>query len=141
MIQLPPLKYPTITRLISKSLISEKDDTVVWVLSQQHPLESEAKIIRMYSFDNNVEIYSVTNDGSSGMRDVIPMGHVKLIQEMMPIDTLSEEMQKSQDSSSEDDDEDEDEDEYEDEEDLVETESPVVSGEPPVTPSNGQAPA
>ena len=81
----PAPGMPMVTRLVSESL-DRKDKSLVWALTQVHPLAESFKIVRMFisSDPDGVEIYSVSVDGKTGMRDRIPWGRIMIVGEAMP---------------------------------------------------------
>jgi hypothetical protein len=97
-----------LTRFISNALFPENrrgvldSEPVTWTLSQAHPLVPDMKIIRMFVDRGGVEVYSVSADGSKGMRNLVPMNWVRLIEEAMPLDVFVDELAASE--SDEDDD-------------------------------------
>lgn len=114
-VDLPAPGYPMVTRMISDSLFSEarqqwvqpppgapagtpmhlmppKDDPVTWTVSQAHPLIPNLKVVRMFLDRGGVEVYSVTDDGKTGMRNLVPMSRVRLVEEFMPLEVFVEEM-------------------------------------------------
>ena len=94
-VALPAPGYPMVTRVISSSLLPDskgKEEPVAWVVSQPHPLVSQVNIVRMFLDRGGVEIYSVSQDGKAGMRNLIPLSHVRLVEEAMPIDVFIEEL-------------------------------------------------
>jgi len=107
-IELPQPQFPMLTRFISNALFPENrrgvldSEPVTWTLSQAHPLVPDMKIIRMFVDRGGVEVYSVSADGSKGMRNLVPMNWVRLIEEAMPLDVFVDELAASE--SDEDDD-------------------------------------
>jgi hypothetical protein len=86
-----------LTRMISSPLFPEESKTpIVWVLSGQHPLVPGARIIRMLIDDDGVDVYSALADGKKGMRNLVPMHSIQLIEEAMSIETLAEEIEISE---------------------------------------------
>lgn len=120
-IELPPLKYPVVTRVVSDPLFpadqghgvspSPGVEPVVWLLGANHPF-SGAKIVRIHFDDLAVEIYAVSGGGVP-TRNVIPMSRVRLLEEEMPVETFIEEMAAADDDTDPDDDEPDDDDDNE----------------------------
>jgi hypothetical protein len=69
-----------------------KEEPITWIIGQPHPLVPEMKVIRMFLNRDGVEIYSVSNDGKAGMRNLVPMDSVRLTEEAMPLDIFAEEL-------------------------------------------------
>src|ERR1700722_1286897 len=139
-VTLPDPGYPMLTRVLSNPLFppdrealkkepSLKDEPIAWIVGSQHPLVPSMKIVRMFVDRGGVEIYSVSPDGRSGTRNMIPMSQIRIIEEAMPLDVFIEEL----DAAENDDDDDPDDPEVEPE--------TAPEPEPEVTPApvpNGQ---
>jgi hypothetical protein len=125
-VELPEPGYPMLTRMVSHALFAEngKENPVTWVVTKPHPLVPEMRVVRMFVDRGGVEIYSVSADGANGMRNLIPMTQIRLIEEAMPLDVFIDELAAAED------DEDEDADDPDD-----------ATGDtaPAPAPSNGQA--
>jgi len=91
-ITLPEPGYPMVTRMISNPLFHDQKEEMVWIVSQPHPLVPDMKVMRMFVDRGGVEVYSISSDGRSGTRNLIPMGCVRLIEEAMPLDVFIEEV-------------------------------------------------
>ena len=113
-VQLPEPGFPMLTRMISMPLFPDsapqvvacphckanisidragaKEEPVTWIVGQSHPLVPDMKVMRMFVDRGGVEVYSVSSDGKAGMRNLVPMSHVKLIEEAMPLDVFIEEL-------------------------------------------------
>jgi hypothetical protein len=127
-VALPAPGYPMVTRVISSALFPDskgKEDPVAWVVSQPHPLVPQVNVVRMFLDRGGVEVYSVSHDGKAGMRNLIPISHVRLVEEAMPIDVFVEELNAAENDG---------DDELESQEEP-EQEKPVAVA----APSNGQA--
>lgn len=62
-------------------VVRASEDTV-WILNNQHPLASDAKIVRMYRReDGGVEVYS--SDGKMFVRTVVPERVIRFLDEAM----------------------------------------------------------
>jgi hypothetical protein len=104
---LPAPGYPMLTRMISNSLFPSEDgkqDPVTWVVSFPHPLVPEMRVVRMFVDRGGVEVYSISADGRNGMRNLIPMSMIRLVEEAMPINVFVDELETSEESASDDDD-------------------------------------
>jgi hypothetical protein len=127
-VALPEPRYPMVTRVISSALFPDskgKEDPVAWVVSQPHPLVPQVNVVRMFLDRGGVEVYSVSHDGKAGMRNLIPISHVRLVEEAMPIDVFIEELSAAENGD-----------------DEIEPEEPEQEQKPQVAaPSNGQPPA
>ena len=114
-IQLPPPGYPMLTRMVSNPLFPDaksqvmacphckqslsvptpaagKEEPITWIVGDRHPLVPDMKVIRMFLDDTGVEVYSVSADGKAGMRNLVPLGSVRLVEEAMPLDVFAEEL-------------------------------------------------
>lgn len=102
-IQLPPPGYPMVTRMISDPLFPPSaggsDAPITWVVAQAHPLVTSMKIVRMFIEPNGVAVYSVSDDGMSGMRNLVPMDCTRLVEEAMPLDVFADELQDAEDAA------------------------------------------
>jgi len=124
LIELPTPRRPLVMRVLSNPLFHDTGpEPITWTVAQPHPLVPDAKIVRMFSSDIGVEVYSVVNDGKTGMRNFIPMTTVRLVEEVMPIEEFADELFDAE----EDDD---------DEPDEPDDEPEILPEEP--APSNGQ---
>jgi len=107
-IELPPPGFPMLKLVISNMITSNdsKEGVLIWMVGKQHPFVPEANVVRMFIDRGGVDIYSVSQDAKSAMRDFVPMHHIRLIQEAMPIDVFAEELAEAE--AGEDDDGDDD---------------------------------
>lgn len=108
-IELPAPQYPMIVLMFTDNLVPEGSgrvgQTISWAVSKAHPFVPEMNVVRMFVDRGGVEVYSASNDGKIGIRDLVPMDRVRLIQEAMPLEVFVEELDAAE---SGDDDEDED---------------------------------
>lgn len=161
LIRLPPPEFPLLTRLISESLLprevvigtrrgnqgqpveitEQRESAITWTLHSDHPLIPDMKIVRMFYTEETVDIYSVSKDGKNGVRNIIPVNRVRIIEEIMPIELFVEELTAAEADhvgGSEDDGDDSDsEDGDSDPEESRDTDPPpalsVVSNDPTVS--------
>jgi len=129
-VELPEPGFPMLTRMISNPLFPDqpphREEPVTWIVGNPHPLVPDMKVMRMFVDRGGVEVYSVSSDGRSGTRNLIPMSNIRIIEEAMPLDVFIEEL-----AAAEGDDDDEPEPE--------EPEQPNGQPEPgPTTTTNGQ---
>lgn len=122
--ELPEPQFPMLTRVVSDSVFSERKEELVWIFGQPHPFApKEYRVFRMFANRSGVEIYSVSFDGKSGIRDSIPMSKVRFLGEEMS-DTFLDELYDAEDASapvgplSDEDDDDDDDDEPEEPEEI-----------------------
>ena len=122
---LPPPQFPMLTRVISNALFPEpvRDargvvvstksidvcEPITWAVSQAHPLVPNMKVVRMFVDRGGVEIYSVSDDGQNGMRNLIPMHWVRFVEETMPPEVFVEELDAAEAGETDDDDDPDDE--------------------------------
>jgi hypothetical protein len=98
-----------LTRMISNALFPESgrgaldSEPITWMVSQPHPLVPDMRVVRMFVDRGGVEVYSVLSDGSKGMRNLIPMNWVRLIEEVMPLDVFVEELAAAESDEDDDD--------------------------------------
>ena len=121
---LPAPGMPMVSRVASEG-VDKKDQSLIWALAGQHPLAKGFKIVRMFMVTepDGVEIYSVSDNGMSSMRDRIPWNRILIVGEAMPsLDIFVEELAAAEGG---DDDPDDDE-----------PEAPPAA---PVGATNGQA--
>jgi hypothetical protein len=114
---LPPPSFPLVTRVYMKTMLPpdrvEKliesgapvPNVDVWQLSQPHPFISGMRVTRMFLEDDCVAIYSSTEDGSSCVRNTIPMSAVvHLVEEAMPLEVWIQEIYAAEEGPVDDDD-------------------------------------
>jgi hypothetical protein len=115
--QNPTMSYPRIMLMVTDNLFpaqGSENSTLHWGVAQVHPLVQEMKIVAIFMRGDGVlEVYSTKDaDGQgqkkSGMRDLIPIRRVRLIEEVMPFDIFLEELRVSELGGDEDDDGDDD---------------------------------
>lgn len=132
---------PTATRQqISESAIAiatsvcrnGSNSPTIWTIGKEHPFTPECRVVRMFASDVDVEIYSCTPDGKSGMRNRIPAAGITLIEEAMPIDTFVEELSVAENGEVDDDEE--------EEEEGLDPEGETVTPPVQATNGNGQQP-
>ena len=98
-VELPAPGFPMLTRMVSNCLFPEsngKEVPTTWIVGQPHPLVPEMKIVRMFVDRGGVEIYSVSGDGKTGMRNLVPMSWIRLTEEAMPLDVFIEELEAAE---------------------------------------------
>jgi hypothetical protein len=133
--ELPP---PLLQRMVSSSFFPEQGVTpIVWQLDQQHPLKSTARVVRMFLTENGVEVYATetVKGGFRGMRNFVPMHWVRLTEEIMHPDILSEEIETAEARAEAR--ATKDLDDPDDDDDPAPESAPTVPPPAP-TPSNGQ---
>jgi hypothetical protein len=118
-VKLPDPGFPMLTRMISDPLFpemkpqvmgcphckqsisipvpSDKEEPITWIVGKNHPLVPNMNVMRMFVDRGGVEVYSVASDGKAGMRNLVPMDSVRLIEEAMPLDVFVEEMTAAED--------------------------------------------
>jgi len=107
-VELPAPGYPMVTRMISDPLFppeqsGAREDPVTWAVSQPHPLVPEMKVVRMFiEPGGGVAVYSVSSDGTKGMRNLI--GRVRLVEEVMSLDIFIDELDRAEAEAEGDDD-------------------------------------
>lgn len=107
--ELPP---PMLRRMISNPFFPETGAApIVWQIDTEHPLKSNARVIKMFVVDDGVEVYameSLPQGMFRGMRNLIPMHWVRLTEEIMHPDVLNEEIEAAEARATGDDVEDDD---------------------------------
>lgn len=103
-IELPPPNLPVLVVLLTDDFIGETKEPLRWMVAKDHPFVPGMTVVRMYVATGGVEIYSSSGDGRSCMRDTVPNGRVRLIQEAMSVQVFIEEIEAAE--SENDDDED-----------------------------------
>jgi|WetSurMetagenome_2_1015567.scaffolds.fasta_scaffold322941_2 hypothetical protein len=81
-------------------------EPMTWVVSQTHPLVPGMRVVRMFVVDGGVEVYS--SDSRNYLRNIIPMGSIKLVEEAMPVEMFEDEITRAEADLAEEDSEDED---------------------------------
>lgn len=156
-IQLPAPGYPMVTRMISDPLFPPASDAqdkseqpVTWVVSHPHPLVPTMKVVRMFIEGTGVAVYSVSDDGATGMRNLVPLDRTRLVEEAMPLNVFVEELADAEEGGGppSDDDDDGDGDDASSEEPSAPAPAqpdlqaaPAPSSETAAAPSDGQQPA
>jgi hypothetical protein len=110
---------PVLTRVVSNPVFNDRDEPITWAVGAPHPFVPETyKVIRMFIDLGGVEIYSLSADGKSGMRNIIPTSKIRFTEEAMGFDVFKEEIEAAMYSgapvgplSADDDDDDDDDDE------------------------------
>jgi len=124
-IELPKPNFPMVTRMISDPLFpeskpqtvgcphckgnisvsapSDKQEPITWIVGQAHPLVPDMKLVRMFVDSGGVEVYSVSSDGKAGMRNLVPMDSIRLVEEAMPLDVFVEEITAAEEDDEPDD--------------------------------------
>ena len=102
----------------------ESLEPVTWILRRPHPFVPDMTIVGLFLNKDGIEIYSTNN--KMGMRDLIQMKSVRLIQESMLMPVFEEELYLAE--SGEDDDD-----------DPPDPGSPESDPEPEAPRANGQA--
>jgi hypothetical protein len=103
-----------VTRMISDPLFpappeapDKTEQPVTWVLSHPHPLVPSMKVVRMFVENGGIAVYSAADDGSTGMRNLIPLDRTRLVEEAMPLEVFIDELgQAESDANFADDDDD-----------------------------------
>jgi hypothetical protein len=147
-VDLPPPGYPMVTRMISDPPFpsesnDEEDDPepepITWVLSHAHPFVPQMKVVRMFIAPAGVAVYSVSEDGRNGMRNLIPMDRTRLIEEAMPLDVFIDELAHAEGLVPDDPDDDDAPEEVDEESDPEE--SPAAAPKAAAPPQAPQKPA
>lgn len=104
---IPDATYPMVVHMISSPMFPPgdeigpngqptgrpgKEEPIAWVISKAHPFVPKFTVMRMFLDGGVVEVYSISDDHKVGMRDVIPIHTVRLVQESMPLDIFVEEL-------------------------------------------------
>jgi hypothetical protein len=82
------------------------------------------KVMRMFIDRGGVEVYSVSGDGRTGVRNLVPMSMIRLIEEAMPLEVFIEELDAAEN----------------DEPEPNEPEPEPEPAPPPVSTNNNQPP-
>ena len=84
---------PALTRVVSNPIFSDRDEPITWAVRTPHPIIDTYMVVRMFADLGGVEIYSLSTDGKSGMRNTIPTSKIRLVEEAMPFDVFKEELE------------------------------------------------
>jgi hypothetical protein len=133
---MPPA--PILNRVVSDAIFGG-EEAIIWAINAPHPLVPESyKVIRMFIDLGSVEIYSMSIDGKSGMRNNIPTSKIRFTEEAMPLAVFGEELYAAEFAAApvgalaaDNEDDNDDQDEDEDSSDLGEASGPVTSNQPP----------
>lgn len=115
--ELPEMSYPRIMMMATDGLKNAAGESVTWGVGDDHPLATGMRVVAIYINGPVVEIYSMASSSKNGMRDLVPLHRVRLINETMPLDVFGEELARSEMGVDDDDDDDEPEPEPEPEPD------------------------
>lgn len=76
-------ELPALTCVISNGLLSQdgKADLATWAFGGTHPLVSSMRIVRMVIDRDCVAVYSMLDGGKSGMRNLVPIQWVRIVEE------------------------------------------------------------
>jgi hypothetical protein len=89
---LPEPGFPMLRHMVSSALFPDMTSgTCTWNIDEPHPLVPEMRVLRMFVVDGGVHVYSAPPKGAC-TRSFIPMGWVRLIEEVMPISVFVEEL-------------------------------------------------
>jgi len=77
----------------------KSEQPVTWVVSHVHPLVPSMKIVRMFIDGTGIAIYSVSDDGITGMRNLVPMDRTRLVEEAMPMEVFVEEIADAEEAA------------------------------------------
>lgn len=103
---------------------NKQDEPIVWELNKPHPLLPDMLLVRMFVEDDGVEIYSVAKDGTGGLRNLVPMSTVRLIEELMTPRVLVDELTEAEEGNAESFEEDDEPDEEQGPEQTSDPEQP-----------------
>jgi hypothetical protein len=94
-VMLPEPGYPMLTRMLSNVLFPDMPPgSCSWKLDGVHPLVPEMKVVRMFVVDGGVHVYSAPSNGVC-TRNFVPMGWIRLIQEVMPLEVFVEQLSQT----------------------------------------------
>lgn len=108
--KLPPPTYPMVTLVISDNLapVSGQPETTRWAVGSEHPHVPGAKVVRMFigtDAGGGIEIFSyldaVEGGDAVGMRDFVPMGRIRFVQEAMPLEVFADELEAAESDGTE----------------------------------------
>lgn len=104
----PNPNCPVLTRMITHALLPEggQEGPVTWVITRSHPLEPTLRVVRMFIDRGGVDVYSVAEGGVQGIRNLIPMSQIRLIEEAMPLNIFVDELAIAEEGGGDDDDDD-----------------------------------
>lgn len=142
---------PMLTRLISNAFVEMETSSVAcphckasvsaqvpssepiaWIVGQLHPRplsgDASMRVMRILFGDGGVEIFSMSGDGKTGIRNFLPMSGIRLAEEVMPPAMFAREMTKAEAEGNETGEPDDPDDEPD------EPEEPEIA----TTPANGQ---
>jgi hypothetical protein len=100
--EVPELNYPRIV-LMATDGIDGNVAPISWSVGEAHPFAPTFMVVAMFINEDFVEIYSVNNAKSAGMREQVPVRRARLIREAMPFDVFSEELADAENGYPEDD--------------------------------------
>lgn len=89
---------PALTCVISNGLLSQdgKEDLATWAFSSSHPLVSSMRIVRMVIDRGCIAVYSMLEGGKSGMRNLVPMSWVRIVEEALTFSEMVDEIERAE---------------------------------------------
>lgn len=106
---------PRIMMMATDGLDDTTGTAVTWRIGGAHPFADGMNVVAIYLDGPVVEVYSAANNLKRGMRDLVPLHRVRLINETMSFDVFNEELRLSElgpppENNDDDDDPEDDED-------------------------------
>jgi len=95
LLELPPMEYPRIKVMVTEHP-NRSTERLRWIVGETHPLLGDSKIVAIYANEDFVEVYSLTAGFKSGIRDIIQIDHVRLLQEVMPAGIWRDELERAE---------------------------------------------
>ena len=89
------MEYPRIKVMVTEHP-NNANDRLRWIVGETHPLLGDSKIVAIYANEDFVEVYSLTAGFKSGIRDIIQIDHVRLLQEVMPAGIWRDELERAE---------------------------------------------
>lgn len=103
----PALRFPRVTLVVAEHPERGGGSTLNWSLGNDHPLVDGARVIGLFFLDRDgIEVYSMSSDRTTGIRDYLPMARIRHVQEAMPPDIFITEFLAADGGDDDDDDDD-----------------------------------
>lgn len=98
-IKVPEPNYPMLVHVVSNPIFPAEPgktaEPIHWTISRPHPFIPKFNVLRMFAKDD-IEIFSVSEDGKVGTLDVVPRSDVRLTQLSMPLDVFIEMLEEAE---------------------------------------------
>lgn len=92
-------QFPFVKLMFTDNVIptgGKEDTSIFWQVGEAHPRAPNLRVRRMFVDRGGAEIYSSSEDNKVCVRDLIPTGHIQVVQEVMSIENFIEELREAE---------------------------------------------